>query len=159
MTGTPRLALIALTGPRAWTAVQRLEDTLLAVWHDALQDGHDGIEIMHGCADGYDTHGGNWAIRNGLLVRERPADWAASCGTSCQLGHRRRRRSGEDYCPQAGHRRNQQMVDERPLLFVAGVMPCTAPKCARKTPHNTHGATDCIRRAEAAGIPVLTITA
>jgi len=38
-------------------------------------------------------------------------------------------------------------------------MRCTAPKCARKPPHNTHGATDCIRRAEAAHIPVHTITA
>ncbi len=153
------LALIGLTGSRDYPHRGRLEDTLLDVWHDALQDGYTGIELMHGCADGYDTHGGNWAHRNGILVRERPADWEGPCGRECRPGHRRRNRRGIEFCPQAGHRRNQQMVDEQPVLFVAGVMRCTAAKCARKAPHNTHGATDCMRRAEAAGIPVLTVAA
>ncbi|MFF7527279.1 SLOG family protein [Streptomyces pseudovenezuelae] len=149
------VALIALTGPRAWTNIPLLEDTLLGVWHDALEIGYDGIELMQGCAEGADTIGDRWARRNGILVRERPADWDGPCGPACQPGHRRRNRRGTEFCPQAGHRRNQQMVDEQPLLFVAGVMRCTAPKCAGKAPHNTHGAADCIRRAEAAGIPVL----
>jgi hypothetical protein len=158
MTGLRR-ALIGLTGPRAWADVQRLEDALLGVWHDALQVGYDSIELMQGCADGTDTIGGDWARRNGILVRERAADWEGPCGPNCQPGHRRRNRHGIEFCPQAGHRRNQQMVDERPVLFVAGVMRCTAAKCARRGPHNSHGATDSIRRAEAAGIPVHTITA
>lgn len=149
------LALIGLTGPRAWVDVQRLEDALLGVWHDALEIGYDSIELMQGCAEGAGTIGDQWARRNGILVRERPADWDGPCGPSCQPGHRRRNRRGIEFCPLAGHRRNQQMVDENPVLFVAGVMRCTAPKCARKAPHDTHGATDCIRRAEAAGIPIL----
>jgi hypothetical protein len=153
------VALIALTGPRAWTNILLLEDALLGVWHDALQDGYTGIELMHGCAEGYDSLGGQWAHRNGILVRERSADWEGPCGPNCKSGHRRRNRRGIEFCPQAGHRRNQQMVDEQPVLFVAGVMRCTAPKCARKAPHNTHGATDCIRRADAADIPVHTIAA
>lgn len=153
------LALIGLTGPRAWTEVQRLEDALLDVWHDALQDGYDGIELMQGCAEGADTIGGQWARRNGILVRERHADWEGPCGPDCRPGHRRRNRRGIEFCPQAGHRRNQQMVDEKPVLFVAATMRCTARKCAGKPPHDSHGAADCIRRATAAGIPLLTVAA
>lgn len=156
MTG---LALIGLTGPRRWTDVQLLEDTLLDVWHDALQNGYDSIELIHGCAEGADTIGGKWAIRNGILVRERPADWEAPCGAECRPGHRRRNRRGIEFCPQAGHRRNQQMVDERPVLFVAATMRCTAAKCASKPAHDSHGATDCIRRAMTAGIPIRRIAA
>lgn len=153
------LALIGLTGSRSWIDVRLLEDTLLGVWHDALQIGCTGIELMHGCAEGADTIGGQWAIRNGILVRERPADWEAPCGTECRPGHRRTNRRGIEFCPQAGHRRNQRMVDEKPVLFVAAVMPCTLPKCAGKPAHDSHGATDCARRAVAAGIPVHRIAA
>lgn len=139
---TEHLALIALTGSRKYPYRGRLEDTLLDVWHDALQDGYTGIELMQGCAEGADTLGRQWAIRNGIAVRDRPADWEGPCGPECQPGHRRRNRRGTDYCPLAGHRRNQQMVDEGPVLFVAAHH------------QNSSGTADCIRRAEAAGIPV-----
>ncbi|WP_086732543.1 SLOG family protein [Streptomyces glaucescens] len=140
------LALIGLTGSRRWPDPRLLEDTLLQVWHDALQDGYTSIELMHGCAEGADTIGGQWARRNGLLVRERPADWTGPCGPECQPGHRRRNRRGLEYCPLAGHRRNQQMVDERPALFVAAQVA------------GSTGTADCIRRAQIAGIPVHRIT-
>jgi hypothetical protein len=142
-----RLALIGLTGSRRWPDTRLLEDTLLLVWHDALQDGWDGIELMQGCAEGADTIGGQWARRNGILVRERPADWDGPCGTECPPGHRRRNRRGTDYCPLAGHRRNQQMVDEGPLLFVAASY------------RKSSGTADCMRRARKAGIPVLLLEA
>lgn len=136
------LALIGLTGSRKYPHRGRLEDTLLEAWHDALQNGYTGIELMQGCAEGADTMGDQWAKRNGILVRERPADWEGPCGSDCKPGHRRRNRRGIEYCPLAGHRRNQSMVDERPLLFVAAH-------------HNgSTGTADCIRRAETAGIPV-----
>ncbi|WP_399559412.1 SLOG family protein [Streptomyces chartreusis] len=141
------LALIGLTGSRLWPAPQLLEDTLLGTWHDALQIGYTGIELMHGTAEGADTIGGQWADRNGILVRERPADWNGPCGAECQPGHRRRNRRGTEYCPLAGHRRNQQMVDEHPVLFVAASY------------RNSSGTADCARRAKDAGIPVHTITA
>jgi len=153
------LVLIGLTGSRIWPDPLLLEYTLEDVWHDALADGYTGIELMHGWAEGADTIGHEWAFRTGFLIREFPADWNGPCGPECKPGHRRRNKRREDYCPQAGHRRNQQMVDERPVLFVAAVMPCTLPKCAHIPPHNSHGTADCIRRAEAAGIPVYTITA
>jgi hypothetical protein len=141
------LALIGLTGSRLWPDTQLLEDTLLLVWHDALQDGWDGIELMQGCAEGADTIGSNWARRNGILVRERPADWEGPCGPECQPGHRRRNRRGTEYCPLAGHRRNQQMVEEKPELFVAASY------------RKSSGTADCARRARKAGIPVLLLEA
>jgi hypothetical protein len=141
------LALIGLTGSRLWPDPLLLEGTLLDVWHDALQIGYDGIELMQGCAEGADTIGDRWAKRNGILVRERPADWEGPCGSECQPGHRRRNRRGVEYCPLAGHRRNQGMVDERPVLFVAASY------------RNSSGTADCMRRAKAAGIPVRLITA
>lgn len=143
-----RLALILLTGSRSWPDPQLLEDTLLNAWHDALEDGYDGIELMHGHAhDGADAMGDRWAIRNGVPHRRRPADWEGPCGPECQPGHRRTKRNGRTYCPLAGHRRNQAMVDERPLLVVAF--------------HHggSTGTADCMRRAKAAGIPVHRITA
>lgn len=143
-----RLALILLTGSRRWPDPQLLEDTLLGVWHDALADGFTGIELMHGHAeDGADAIGDTWAIHHGVPYRRRPADWDSPCPSSCPRGHRRRNRRGSEYCPLAGHRRNQQMVDEQPILVVAAHHA------------NSTGTADCIRRARAAGIPVHTITA
>lgn len=137
------LALIGLTGSRAWQDVPLLEDMLFLTWHDALETGYDGIELIHGHArDGADAMGDAWAITYGVPRRRRPADWEGPCGPECQPGHRRRNRRGADYCPLAGHRRNQQMVNEGPLLFVAAQV------------NNSTGTADCIRRAEAAGIPV-----
>ncbi len=141
-----KLALIGLTGSRRWTDRQYLEDTLIDVWHDALQVGYTGIELMHGCAEGADTMGHEWAWRTGFLIREFPADWQGPCGPECQPGHRRRNRRNVEYCPLAGHRRNQQMVDERPVLFVAAHY------------QGSTGTADCVRRAKAAGIPVHLIT-
>ncbi|NUS82745.1 MAG: DUF2493 domain-containing protein [Streptomyces sp.] len=141
------LALIGLTGSRRWPDVPLLETTLYLVWHDALQLGYTGIELMHGCAEGADTYGDRWARRNGILVRERPADWEGPCAADCKPGHRRRNRRNTEYCPMAGHRRNQQMVDEKPTLFVA----------AHYT--NSSGTADCLRRARKAGIPDWTLPA
>ncbi len=91
--------------------------------------------------------GGTWADRNGILVRERPADWDGPCGPECRPGHRRRNRRSTEYCPLAGHRRNQQMVDEHPVLFVGFSY------------RRSSGTADCLRRARAAGIPDLVVTA
>jgi hypothetical protein len=142
------LALIGLTGSRRWTDVPLLEDTLLLVWHDALEDGYEGIELIHGDArDGADAMGDAWAIKNGIPRRRCPADWEGPCGPECQPGHRKSKRNGRTYCPLAGHRRNQQIIDEHPVLLVAAQV------------NNSTGTADCMRRAKAAGIPVYRITA
>lgn len=144
----PHLALIALTGSRTWPDLRLLEDTLLGVWHDALQTGYDGIELIHGHAhDGADPMGDAWAIRNGIPIRRRPADWEGPCAVTCPPGHRRRNRRHREFCPLAGPHRNQQIIDEGPQLLVAAH-------------HNqSTGTADCMRRAEAAGVPIHRITA
>lgn len=68
------LALIGLTGSRLWPDPLLLEYTLEDVWHDALANGYTGIELMHGCAEGADNIGHEWAFRTGFLIREFPAD-------------------------------------------------------------------------------------
>lgn len=136
------IALIGLTGSRLWPDIPLLEDTLFLTWHEALEVGYTGIELMHGCAEGADTIGDEWAKENGILRRKRPADWNGPCGPECRPGHRRRNRRGAEYCPLAGPRRNQQMVDEQPVLFVAASY------------RNSTGTADAIRRATAAGIPI-----
>lgn len=136
------LALIGLTGSRLWSDPQRLEDTLLEAWHDALQLGYTGIELIHGTADGADTMGDQWAKRNGIPRLPKPADWEGPCAAHCPPGHRKRRRDGTTYCPLAGHRRNQLIVDHQPVVLIAAQHQAST------------GTADCIRRAQKAGIPV-----
>lgn len=113
---------------------------------DRLQDGYDGILVTHGTAEGADELADLWALGHDLPRDPHPADWTGPCAPNCPPGHRRPRR-GTDYCPLAGHRRNQHMVDLSPDL-------CVAFHHA-----NSRGTADAIRRVTAAGIPVLRITA
>ncbi|MFE6126692.1 SLOG family protein [Streptomyces sp. NPDC056437] len=141
------LALVGLTGSRTWPDPVLLANTLMDVWHDAVQIGYDGIVLMHGdCEEGADALGDAWAIDHGIPRDRNPADWSGPCGPECRPDHRRRGRRGE-YCPLAGHRRNQLMVDKKPGLLVAAHHA------------NSSGTADCMRRAKKAGIPILRITA
>lgn len=136
-------ARILVTGSRAWTDTQALEDALLGAWHDATQAGHTAIVVVHGTADGADTLADTWARANaphGVTAEPHPADWD-HCAPECPTGHRKPRRNGKDYCPTAGHRRNQLMVD-------LGADLCLA------FPHGpARGTRDCLTRASRAGIP------
>ncbi|MEW2266900.1 SLOG family protein [Streptomyces sp. NPDC047868] len=143
----PRLALIGFTGSRSFPDPNLIDDGLMDVWHDALEDGYDGIELIHGDADGADSIADAWAMRHGVPRRRRPADWDGPCAANCPQGHRRINRRGSEYCPLAGHRRNQQMVDEGPVLVVAAHHA------------NSSGTADCMRRAKAAGIPIYRLAA
>lgn len=140
-------ARILITGSRTWPDEPALRQALADLWHDALQDSHDGIVIVHGTAEGADQMAGHWAREHQVPVEEHAADWDAPCDANCPPGHRRRNRRGIEFCPLAGPRRNQQMVDERPVLFLAAHH------------RNSSGTADCMRRVRAAGIPLITITA
>jgi hypothetical protein len=111
------------------------------VWHEALQADFDGIVVVHGGASGADRLAWEWASRSGVMVLVHVADWE-SCAADCRPSHRRRRRDGSEYCPTAGLRRNGAMV-------VEGAAVCLAFPLGAST-----GTRDCMRRAEAAGIPV-----
>lgn len=145
MTGLA-LARIMVTGSRTWTDRQRLADTLDDTWHDATQLGYDSLLLTQGAASGADMLADTWALENAAPRDPHPADWDGPCAPDCPAGHRRQAR-GRDYCPRAGHRRNQEMIDLRPLLVVA--FHCDGSR----------GTADAIRRAQAADIPVRTITA
>ncbi|MEW1754157.1 DUF2493 domain-containing protein [Streptomyces angustmyceticus] len=137
-------ARILITGSRSWSNSELLADVLLDTWHDATQLGYDRIVIVHGTADGADTLADLWARGHGLDVETHPADWQ-HCGPDCPPGHRKTNRRGTDYCPTAGHRRNQKMVGAGADLVVA------FPKGPAT------GTRDCMRRAEKAGLTVRAI--
>lgn len=143
-------ARVLITGSRSWPDPRLLEDTLLDIWHDATQNGHAGILVVHGGAAGADTLAHRWAKNHephGVTPEKHAADWEGPCAPDCQPGHRKRRRDGTTYCPTAGHRRNQHMVD------------LGADLCLAFHHNGSTGTADAIRRAQAAGIPVRTITA
>ncbi|WP_030755476.1 SLOG family protein [Streptomyces sp. NRRL F-5135] len=139
----PYLALALVTGSRSWDDVPIIEDALLETWHDARQDGYSGITVMHGGATGADQIACVWARarwEDGVGHEQVNADWA-TCVDTCPAGHRRTR-GDYSWCPTAGHRRNQQMVDQQPTVVLA---------FQRK---GSTGTADCIRRAEEAGLHI-----
>lgn len=85
------------------------------------------VHIISGGAKGADTLAIDWAVVNWSNWTEFPADW-------------------DKYGKKAGPIRNQQMLDEgKPDLVIA--FPTK----------NSRGTYDMIRRAEKAGVPVITI--
>lgn len=79
-------------------------------------------------------------------VDDQPADWP-NCAPGCKPGHRRRRRDGTEYCPTAGYRRNQTMVNGGGDICLG--FPWDTGK--------NRGTNDCLCRAKTAGIPTVTI--
>lgn len=142
----PEPLRVLVTGSRSWPDKRTIEAALLDCWHDATQLGAPGIVVVHGAAKGADRMAAQWAARHGQSLDPVPAGWDW-CVPDCPPGHRQQRRDGAEYCPTAGHRRNQAMVD-------AGASVCLAFQVGGST-----GTADCIRRAEAAGIPVRRFTA
>lgn len=113
----------------------------------ALLDAVDGRpgphRLVRGDADGWDRLAGDVASQLGWQIETHHANWETPCRNTCKPGHRRRRRDGTDYCPAAGNYRNQAMVG-------AGADVCVAAPGATGS-----GTRDCMRRAKAAGIPVM----
>ncbi|MEV7770478.1 DUF2493 domain-containing protein [Kitasatospora sp. NPDC086791] len=128
---------ILVTGSRAWTDRAQLEWALGVAFKTFRP-----VVIVHGaCESGADRLAKAWADRAGILCDPFAADWD-NCGPECAPGHRRRRRDGTEFCPAAGPRRNQAMVDAGARYCLAFLLP------------GSRGTADCVRRAEAAGIPV-----
>lgn len=105
------------------------------------------LTVVHGSANkGADHLAYLWVKqrqRNGWPVDQEPhpAHWAAPCVPECKPNHRHRYPSGAgDYCPYAGHRRNQAMVD-------LGARVCVGFWRA-----GSSGTKDCLERADKAGI-------
>lgn len=104
--------------------------------------GRDTV-LVHGAARGGDELAARWWSGWGLPCEAWPADWAGPCDPAvCRPGHRKTNQAGREYCPLAGPRRNQAMVD-------AGADLCVAMPRGRSS-----GTFDCAGRARAAGIEV-----
>lgn len=141
---------VLVTGSRSWRDRETLADALLGTWHDGTQviSAEAQFLVVHGdCPDGADALAKQWAIDNGLNHEAHPADWSAPCDATCPPEHRKVSSRNGEYCPLAGHRRNQLMVDMSADLVLAFHR------------NGSRGTADCIRRATTAGIPVHTITA
>lgn len=145
---TIREVRVLVTGSRSWTDEQAIANALLDAWHDAVQAISPDVRfvIVHGdCPAGADRIAKDWATANGRFHEPHPADWSAPCAEACpSTPHRKTSSRHGDYCPLAGHRRNQFMVDLGADLLLA----------FRR--NNSRGTTDCINRAKRAGIPTLT---
>jgi len=125
-----------------------------ATVYDVLSSIHIS-EVAHGGALGADKLADDWARQHWQTVSRRvyPADWNGPCDSSCRSGHRRYRDLGrppqpgdQTYCPNAGPRRNQIMLDNfRPDLVIA--FP------------GGRGTADMVRRAVAAGVEVRQVPA
>jgi hypothetical protein len=127
---------ILITISRNWNKAYRCPYEVLRT----MRRQHPNAVLVHGNAmSGDRTLASFWRSLGGR-TEKYPAQWK-ECAAECNPQHRRIGPNGE-YCPTAGLRRNQQMVDTQPDLFVSFIW------------HNSPGATDCTERAEAAGLSI-----
>ena len=121
----PDYRRVLVTGSRDWTDEQAIADALLDTWHDATEDGADGILVVHGaCPKGADKLAADWAAANGIPQEAHPADWNTN-GKA------------------AGFIRNQHMVN------------LGADICLAFIQDGSRGASHTAQLAEQAGIPTL----
>lgn len=144
------LVTVSRTWKDADTAEHWLREAWLALRSDpycVLVSGHAGYTD-----DECDLLLESIWTKYGLPVEPHAANWMGPCGPECALGHRKQNRTGS-YCPAAGYRRNQAMVDSGANLCLELRELCGKDRCWRTPkPHWSHGAEDCAERAEAAGI-------
>ena len=126
-------------------------------------------ELWDGSADGADVLARSIATGD-LKWGSRPfaANWTGPCADTCPPGHRKSRKAGEgDYCPYAGHRRNQMMVDRAREAIAAGQRvvclafpifdPADLEQAGWVYTKRNRGTADCIDRAWRSGVPTIII--
>jgi hypothetical protein len=113
---------------------------------------HGNVTLVHGDATGVDRIAANIAAGWGWIAVAMPADWqTCNDGIARDLGGcppspHLATRHGRTYCPYAGHRRNQLMLDRHPDADLAVCFP--AADGGTKS-----GTGDFIDRAIRAGLP------
>lgn len=126
------------------------------IWNALRQiAGPEPVTLYEGEADGADTIARQYAEFLGWTISKHPADWTGACVAECPAGHRKHYRKpaanrGRTYCPDAGPRRNQEMVDA-----VCGAHATRAVCVGTPMGEYSAGTFDCMRRAKKAGIEVL----
>ncbi|WP_280505793.1 SLOG family protein [Nocardia farcinica] len=149
MTGIPIRRRVIVTGSRDWPDPAQVWDELDAV-ADLLYPG-DTLTVVHGdCGRGADEAAAQWVHARQdmpgptVLAEPHPADWAGPCTVECKRP-RRQRRDGTWYCPDAGPRRNAEMVRSGAELLLA--FPLTPNRA------DSPGTWGCLGLAAAARIP------
>jgi hypothetical protein len=154
---------LLFTGAR-WHPNPEIATTALARY--VLNEAPGWVVVRHGACPGdqsIDQAISEW-IRDcgealGVIEDPMPADWD-NCGPGCPpygiIGHRIFKRPGDvehpgkldTYCPQAGPRRNAEMVNKRPRADRAIAVPYG----------RSFGTRNCIGLAHAADIPTTVLT-
>lgn len=108
-----------------------------------IERDQEPLYLIQGGAQGADSLAAEWALaQEHVFCDPYPADWD-NCGPECRPGHRKTRQDGSEYCPAAGPRRNQQMLDEGyPDLVVAFTDDLRSSK----------GTRDMVTRAKKSGV-------
>jgi len=153
---------ILITGSRQGVPSAAVWDYLDKAISQARQAGHTTITVVHGDADGADTHAAEycedqagWYDNTGtaLHVEAHRPDWATCSTPKCTPAHRRTRKDGSTFCPAAALHRDDRMVALGADHCLAFIAPCVKPACRRPQPHGSHGASYTADLAEKAGIP------
>lgn len=134
----PRILVTVSRSYKSWSQMRAALTQVHARYPDAI--------LEHGdCEDGDRDAAGMWRGLGGV-EKAYPADWSA-CGWDCpHATHRKiRRKTGEEYCPGAGMRRNTERVESAPDLVLAFLDPKSRTKGAFRT----------AQMAEDAGIPTV----
>jgi hypothetical protein len=141
---------LLITGSRDWNHLPSVDAVLAHYTREAFSHGQQ-LVVVHGKArSGGDALAASWVhtrARNGWPVTQEPhpAHWNGPCAPECEPDHRQQR-NGHEWCPFAGHRRNQEMVD-------SGVLVCVGFHR-----NGSSGTRDCLRRATTADVRTLRIS-
>lgn len=135
---------VLVTGSRDWSDYGAVARQMAIALGDAKEKGYQKIVFWDGdCPTGADAMCKEFANKvehsvPGLIVEHKgfPAKWNE---------HKRA----------AGPIRNKEMVDAGPDLCLAFIGPCTSPNCKKPGKHPSHGASNCAKLAELAGITVV----
>lgn len=133
MSNSPLVSRFMVTGSRGWRDKDTVKDALLKAHNDFPCE--KPIVVHGACENSPDMIADAFALEQGWDVERYPADW---------------HRNGAA----AGFMRNQDMVELGATVCLGFALPCRKLNCHRPQPHDTHGAADCMRRAELWGITV-----
>lgn len=150
--------LILVTGSRGYRDKAAIRRTLTGIVNDWGVP-VDQVGLLQGGAGGADSGCKEVGEELGMLVQAMDTDWD-TCRSDlappypvCTPGHRKMHKSGlKTFCPAAGYRRNQDMVNRVVAFLERGGRRAV---CAVfRSPGKSNGTDDCVERATAAGIPL-----
>lgn len=141
--------IMLITGSRDWVDVREIRECIRDAYERSGPPGHRYLVVRHGaCPTGADRIASLIVYayhQQGIytvMEDPMPADWNRKCDSQC-VHYPRHRPDGTEYCPIAGLLRNQAMIDKGGIAEVHA-FPLKGGK----------GTQDCMRRAQAAGLPV-----